>query len=280
MLSAPPSNLNLERVTSGLLAALVEAQKTVTSIKKDSKVTGGGPSYEYASHNAVLAYGREHLASHGLALISGWTVSETIAPEADIGRGTFVCGSVRIEWALVHAGDEPGVLTGWADIDAIAAKSRPPDKAVAAAVSYGLGYVMRGILLMDKTSATDDVDARDDAKWQGSGRGQRRQQKPEQQQPSKRNLAQYDLDMALAAYRETVKDPVLADATVHWRRLCSDGIQDEWPRNPSTEQFRQAAKYVRGVVDEMKSIAREDDPTSGPGGPQSEIEPPQGKASV
>jgi hypothetical protein len=137
--------LDTSEASADLFAALAKAQADVESVGKDGKNTQRG--YKYATTEAMIRGSRQHLAAHGLAFFSTWSQSLPEVMEGNIGD-QFVAARVTIHWVLGHASG--GQITGTAHMDAIGSKARPPDKAVAAALTYGLGFVLRGLLLLDR----------------------------------------------------------------------------------------------------------------------------------
>lgn len=133
------------KATPELFAALAQAQADVESVGKDGTNTQRG--YRYATTEAMIRGSRQHLASHGLAFLSTWAQSLPEVAPGDIGK-QHVAARVTIHWVLGHASG--GQIHGTAHMDAISSPARPPDKAVAAAVTYGLGFVLRGLLLLDR----------------------------------------------------------------------------------------------------------------------------------
>lgn len=146
--------LDLTKSTPELQAALAKAQAAVGSVGKDGTNTQRG--YRYATTEAMIRGSRQHLAAHGLAFLCSWSQALPEVAAGDIGK-QHVAARVTIEWALAH--EAGGQIVGTATMDAIGSPARPPDKAVAAAVTYGLGFVLRGILLLDR--ADEDEHAPD-----------------------------------------------------------------------------------------------------------------------
>lgn len=141
----PPASMDTSRATPDLYAALAAAQADVTSVGKDGTNTQRG--YRYATTEAMIRGARQHLAAHGLAFFSTWTQAVPAPPQGDIGK-QHVAATVSIHWVVGHASG--GQISGVATMDAIGSPARPPDKAVAAAVTYALGFVLRGLLLLDR----------------------------------------------------------------------------------------------------------------------------------
>lgn len=175
--------IDLSKITPELCAALAQAQAESETVGKDGNNTHGG--YKYATAEAMIRGARKTMAKHGLAILDTWTTEPIDPPDNDAGQ--WVCAHVRCDWAIVHASG--GAITGHADIDAIGSKRRPPDKAVAAAVTYAHGFILRGLLNLDRADEdTDAPDRREDV--DGWGRGQSRpKQQPKRDVAPKRNAA-------------------------------------------------------------------------------------------
>lgn len=145
VVDSPASVLDTTKANADIYTALAQAQADVESVGKDGKNTQRG--YKYATTEAMIRGSRQHLAAHGLAFFSTWAQSLPEVAEGNIGQ-QHVAARVTIHWVLGHASG--GQITGTAHMDAIGSPARPPDKAVAAAVTYGLGFVLRGLLLLDR----------------------------------------------------------------------------------------------------------------------------------
>jgi len=129
-----------------LAAALVKAQLAAEAVGKDK--ANAFHKYKYASAEAMLAEGREALASAGLALMQlGWSVSDSL-------------GKLHVKYMLLHDSGEH--LTWTTETSIIPDKGRPQDKAEAAALTYSIAYTIRGLLLLPRVDDQASVDARDD----------------------------------------------------------------------------------------------------------------------
>lgn len=146
--------MDTTRATPELWGALSRAQSAVGSVGRDGTNTQRG--YRYATTEAMIRGSRQHLAAHGLAFVHDWATSLPEVAAGDIGK-QHVAARVLVRWTLAHEGG--GMVSGEAPMDAIGSPARPPDKAVAAAVTYGLGFVLRGLLLLDR--ADEDEHAPD-----------------------------------------------------------------------------------------------------------------------
>lgn len=137
--------------------AIVEAQRKATAVHKDSK--NKYHDYKYASAEAVLAEGRDALTSAGLALIATtWGYRDV--PLANGSEFSKAVGEMTVEYLLLH---ESGEVASFASTTAvIPEKGRPLDKAQATALTYSLGYTLRGLLMIPRVDEDEDADARND----------------------------------------------------------------------------------------------------------------------
>lgn len=135
-----------------MAAALVAAQKHAQAVAKTSKNTFHG--YKYASAEALIAEGREALADNGLAVMPiEWRVLPVEGIEG-------VRSKVEVTYMLMH---ETGAsVSAKCETSILPEKGRPQDKAEATALTYNLGYYLRGLLLLPREEPGTSVDARDD----------------------------------------------------------------------------------------------------------------------
>ena len=141
-------------------AALVAAQAAAEAVEKDSRNAHQG--YKYASAEAIIREARAALASAGLAFYRESAAVEWEPPvvvETRNGPKNQRTGLVRATYVLRH-GDEKIVVES--ETPALAEAGRPEDKAVATALTYSLGYVLRDLLLLPRVEEGTDVDQRDD----------------------------------------------------------------------------------------------------------------------
>lgn len=141
-----------------LRAALVRAQGLARAVVKSSK--NEHFVYQYASSEAIISEGREALSEAGLAL---FPVTQDIV---DIGEGENVLSLLKVVYGLVHTSGQGMELSSTTPI--IPEKGRPFDKALAAAKTYDLGYLLRGLLLLPRVGKGEDVDERDDRNFDPS----------------------------------------------------------------------------------------------------------------
>lgn len=261
--------MDLSKGGAELFAALAKAQAGAETIGKDGKNSHGG--YKYATAENVIRGARKAMAEHGLSVITTWS-SDPVDPPPGAGQkdgpGQWVSARVRVDWALLHASG--GVVTGSADTEAMSSRLRPPDKAVAAAVTFCHGFILRGLLNLDRAEEDEDaVDRRkDDEPWD---RGQTRQQSkpsfrrdapPHEQKPDVRR------DEKVETARKAVIDlakKVKAEAErIGWQRdlaaIASQALGKPWDAAKDKDRRYTADEYEqirRELVLDMESITEE-----------------------
>lgn len=132
-----------------LAAALVAAQSKARAVGLDGKNQHQG--YRYATAEAIIDECRAALASAGLALLaSGWGLR--------LEANDVPC--IVVDYLLVHESGESMAMTTC--MPAIEGKGRPIDKAACAALTTGLAYTLRALLLLPRDDDAAAIDARDD----------------------------------------------------------------------------------------------------------------------
>ena len=134
---------------SKLFTALVAAQKNARAVGLDAKNQHQG--YRYASAESIVEEGRTALTLAGLCLLTtAVDVNAVAAPP--IVTATMV---------LAHeSGESLQIVRQW---PAIEQKGRPLDKAIAGALTSGLGYAIRDLLLLPRDDDFAAMDRRDDS---------------------------------------------------------------------------------------------------------------------
>jgi hypothetical protein len=145
---------------------LLEAQKLATEVEKAAK--NGHHNYFYATADSIVACGKQALNASGLSLVNtGYYVDR----EKSTVKGTF--------WLLDSDGDDKIELT--AEMPFVPSNGRPDDKAVSASLTELRGYLMLGLLQIERVNNDPlDVAGRDDTAFQPQ---QQRQQYQERQAP-------------------------------------------------------------------------------------------------
>jgi len=128
-----------------LYKALLSAQKAIKGVEKDSE--NSFQKYKYVSAEDMLIEARAALMGAGLAVFcENWTIQDN---------------HVISMFCLVHA-ESGQTKTTTVTMPLVEEKGRPRDKAVTTALTYSLGYFLRGLLLVPRVEAGTDVDQRDD----------------------------------------------------------------------------------------------------------------------
>lgn len=154
-----------------LAAALALAISSAGAVEKDAANTFH--RYRYASAEAVIAEARGALAAHGLALVP------TASGVDWVGGDSPPHGWLARTWTLVHAGGGSMPLQQRWPI--VVERGRPPDKAVAAADTAGLAYMLRDLLLLPRVEEGTGLD--DDSRDRPQERPRARQKPQERSQP-------------------------------------------------------------------------------------------------
>jgi hypothetical protein len=148
--------------------ALVKAQRVVKRVGHDAANSHHG--YRYTSAEAVIDNATAWLDQAGLALVQyGW---HRVAPAAEEwmfidGTGKTVAAEesaparLTIFYALCHDSGEVWEMPP-VSIPVLPEKGRPLDKAEATALTYSLGYVLRGLLKIPRSDDGTDVNQRPD----------------------------------------------------------------------------------------------------------------------
>ena len=251
--------LDLSKATPDMLAALAKAQAEVQTVGKDGR--NKDKNYNYSSAEAMIRGSRKPLGDNGLAFLSSWTRQPLDAADQDIGN-QFVCANVKLHFALTHASG--GVITGTAEMDAIGSRARPPDKAVAATLTYMRGFLLRDLLNMDRADEdADAVDRRDEGNgWsRGRERPQQRREKAPPIQAPQRDAAIED------ARNEVIRlgKMVLAKAQeLGWKRdvgaIATGALGKPWDQSKDRGPRYSAQEYEeirRALVLEIESLDAE-----------------------
>lgn len=158
-----------EKMPPEIATAIAKAQGAMRRVAHDNRNSHHG--YRYTSAEAVIEASIGPMSQAGLALVQcGW---EPLAPAVDVWHDVNDKGEpteakvsgparLRIRYVLVsesgHSWEMPAVT-----MPVLPEKGRPIDKAEATALTYSLGYTLRGLLKIPRTDDGDDLDQRDDA---------------------------------------------------------------------------------------------------------------------
>lgn len=159
MLTERDADTAAARQEAGWQARLVAAQMAMARVTKDSRVAFGNQRYAYTSAEDMIGACREALLAAGLALVRTWDINYI----AD--RGAFVISDFLLCWD--GGSHEIGVRVPF---PIVGQNGKGDDKALATALTSGLGYFLRDLLLVPKeddaaqTVRSPEMDARDDRK--------------------------------------------------------------------------------------------------------------------
>jgi hypothetical protein len=146
-----------------LYAAIARATARAQPVGKDAE--NEHHRYRYASAESLIEEARTPLALEGLCVIPTWDYAMRDA----LGGGKQEhFADVTVIYRVGHA--DGGSLTFRARTPAIRDRGRPEDKAVATALTYNLGYFLRGLLMLPRVDADHDVDQRDDRDYEPAAR--------------------------------------------------------------------------------------------------------------
>lgn len=149
-----------------LFAALAKARASIVGVGRDGRNSQQG--YNYASAEAMMAVASPALADNGLSVFPNKY------------RPDFDAMLLHVEYVLAHASGESMPIESTTPMVITKFKSgaeTPPDKALGAAKTYDLRYMLRGLLNIPQVEKDADVDQRE-----GEHRPQPRRQSPAQRQ--------------------------------------------------------------------------------------------------
>lgn len=152
---------------TALFAALTKAQAKAHAVEKDAQNTYH--RYAYVSAEAMIREAKEILTACDLAVIpTGSALDAPIAIAHDATssdewlKNARCAGVLRASWLVVHKdGGSVEVTSAW---PVAPEKGRPIDKAVAAARTASLSYLLRDLLQIPRVEEGTDLDhdSRDD----------------------------------------------------------------------------------------------------------------------
>ncbi len=145
---------------AALYGALAKAQALAKAAEKDARNKHHG--YDYTSAEGMIAEAKRALSQCALAVIPiAANTREPRAGEAPISmeRGDVNKGARCVlvaEWAVVHEGG--GIVTISCEWPVIPELGRPLDKALAAARTASLNYLLRDLLQLPRVEEGTDLD--------------------------------------------------------------------------------------------------------------------------
>jgi hypothetical protein len=176
--------------TNSLFSALADAQLDVQAQAKDA--TNTFHKYKYTSMEDLLIEARRVLAPHGLAAsIDDVTISFGVpydSKELDKDGNpitiTYRDDVLICTCTLRHASGQS--ISCQRQQYIMPEKGRPPDKALATANTFALGYWLRDLLLIPRVD--DEPDRRDDSKYEPRQRQAAPPPRPTQEPPKREEL--------------------------------------------------------------------------------------------
>lgn len=143
-------------IPKSIAIALVRAQKAAHTVGKDGKNTFHG--YKYASAESIITEARAALGEAGLACACvGWDWVRGADDDTD---------RVIVRYILASESEGETWECAPCSTPVLPEKGRPEDKAEATALTYNLGYFLRGLLLLPRVEEGAEVDTRDDSRAQ------------------------------------------------------------------------------------------------------------------
>lgn len=135
-----------------LAKKLHQAQLIASEVEKSAR--NGHHNYFYATADSIVACGKQALTGAGLALVNtGYFVDR----DRSVVKALF--------WLLDTEGDEKMELA--AEMPFVVGQGRPDDKAVSASLTELRGYLMLGLLQIERVGQeVNDVAGRDDSQYQ------------------------------------------------------------------------------------------------------------------
>ncbi len=205
-----------DAVPQTLDEALMEAQRQAHFVEKAGKNSFHG--YKYAKAEDMMAEGRGVLLSFGLlAQCVGWEILPPIAdghPER-----------VKVKYELRHPASKE-VRAYSTETSAVPEKGRPWDKAEAAALTYSLGYFIRGLLMLPRVEEGADVDQRHD---RSPKQAPAQVRKPEPSLEEKLQESSEILSLAEKIRKALAKEPSIKELEVTWKAFCEID-KGRWPK--------------------------------------------------
>lgn len=134
-----------------LFGALAKARAAIHGVVRDGRNNQQG--YNYASAEAMMAVAGPALADNGLSVFP-----QKYTPDFDAMM-------LHVEYVLAHASGESLPISSSTPMVVTKFKSgaeTPPDKALGAAKTYDLRYMLRGLLNIPQVEKDADVDQRPD----------------------------------------------------------------------------------------------------------------------
>lgn len=179
----------LTATSLGLYAKLLIAQGMVEQAEKNS--VNQHQNYKYASADALVAIGKYALQAAGLSLVrTHWAIrpdSELLRSSNSNGREVVVRPGVVSAKYLLLDGDSGEKLELENEAPYVPGAGRGEDKAVFASLTELYGYMMLGILCIERVDAPNVSGRNDDDRTVDTMNGGRPPQRQQQAPPPRRD---------------------------------------------------------------------------------------------
>lgn len=224
-----------EPMPPAIAKAIAIAQSKIRRVGHDAK--NAHHQYRYTSAEAVIEACIGPMSEAGLGLVQmGW---DRLAPVSDVwcvidDKGQTLelretsSARLRVRYLLVHESGASWELPA-ITIPVLPEKGRPLDKAEATALTYSLGYTLRGLLRVPRAEGDDDADQRDDRNVE-----RERPQRAPQKAPPQKTESDADrgalVDATLALYAAAKSEADLEAA--------KDSVKVWWKSRSKAEEKR------------------------------------------
>lgn len=228
---------------------LVKAMAAAKAVAKGAENKHHG--YAYASAESVITEAREALAAGGISLLTeSWDVvtREVRYPSTDAdGVVTMTAEDedhVVVYYLLVSAEGDSWRPDRPVRTPILPEKGRPPDKALATALTYNLSYYLRALLLLARVAKDEEVDTRDDTAHQPKPRQRPAAKGKPQPPPAEPGQPATPGDFVLRYTKLAgTKFRDLKDESLAWVR---DDCQKHVDAKPADTKGQQAVRAVYG----------------------------------
>jgi hypothetical protein len=200
-----------------LVTALLAAHRMINKVEKTKRNNHQG--YNYASAEAIIMESRRVLNSCGLMVITpGWKIVGD-----PVREGSHLRYQLHVDYLLIH---ESGETKEYPDIpiSVVVGAGKPYDKAEATALTYNLGYFLRGLLQIPRMEVDEDADDRNDKDFKvGDPKGSAKQEKTrdkdkskdEQKKPEYTKEQQEEILARVAEYKSSNRELMLRAANLY-----------------------------------------------------------------
>lgn len=149
-------------MSTTLAAALARAMMAVSGVEKGARNKFHG--YDYVSADQMVAHCRAALANEGIAVVpTSHRINAIRIPYVEEGKSgrkeKEAPASIVCEYLVMGHGEAYQMVS---EVPLCPEAGRPIDKAVFAAKTEALGYVLRDLLLVPRGEGIDDISGRSD----------------------------------------------------------------------------------------------------------------------